>query len=93
MELLKVPFLPYLLNVTKTGEKTPLFYTVSGVILSLYSSDFTLCTGAFSQKKTSKMVITSTATHPDEQAQSIFSTFASRYVREPIPRYIFPTFS
>jgi len=39
------------------------------------------------------MVITSTATHPDEQAQSIASTFASRYVREPIPRYIFLPFS
>ncbi|ESW24602.1 hypothetical protein PHAVU_004G144400 [Phaseolus vulgaris] len=36
------------------------------------------------------MVITSTATHPDEQAQSIFSTFASRYVREPIPRFKIP---
>ncbi|XP_014517585.1 glutamate decarboxylase-like [Vigna radiata var. radiata] len=36
------------------------------------------------------MVITSTATHPDEQAQSIFSTFASRYVCEPIPRFKIP---
>ncbi|CAJ1952223.1 unnamed protein product [Sphenostylis stenocarpa] len=36
------------------------------------------------------MVITSTATHPDEQAQSIFCTFASRYVREPIPRFKIP---
>ncbi|XP_020231574.1 glutamate decarboxylase [Cajanus cajan] len=36
------------------------------------------------------MVITSTVTHPDEQRESLCSTFASRYVREPIPRFKIP---
>ncbi|KAL2334309.1 hypothetical protein Fmac_015522 [Flemingia macrophylla] len=36
------------------------------------------------------MVITSTVTHPDEQRESLCSTFASRYVRDPIPRFKMP---
>ena len=34
------------------------------------------------------MVITSTATHPDEKDEHLSSTFASRYVRQPIPKYV-----
>ncbi|TKY44874.1 Glutamate decarboxylase [Spatholobus suberectus] len=36
------------------------------------------------------MVITSTVTDPDEQRQSLCSTFASRYVREPVPKFKMP---
>ncbi|MED6138340.1 hypothetical protein PIB30_073461 [Stylosanthes scabra] len=36
------------------------------------------------------MVITSTVTDPEEQTQSLHSTFASRYVRDPIPRFKMP---
>ncbi|XP_057761546.1 glutamate decarboxylase-like [Arachis stenosperma] len=36
------------------------------------------------------MVITSAVTDPEEQTQSLHSTFASRYVRDPIPRFKMP---
>ncbi|XP_004515245.1 glutamate decarboxylase-like [Cicer arietinum] len=36
------------------------------------------------------MVITSTVTHPDEHRQNIDCTFASRYVREPVPKFKMP---
>ncbi|MED6157531.1 hypothetical protein PIB30_023916 [Stylosanthes scabra] len=36
------------------------------------------------------MVITSTVTDPEQQTQSLYSTFASRYVRDPIPRFKMP---
>ena len=34
------------------------------------------------------MVLTSTVTDPEEQRQSLHSTFASRYVRDPVPKYV-----
>ncbi|XP_027359500.1 glutamate decarboxylase-like [Abrus precatorius] len=36
------------------------------------------------------MVITSTVINPDEQEENISSTFASRYVREPVPKFKMP---
>ncbi|PNX77915.1 glutamate decarboxylase, partial [Trifolium pratense] len=36
------------------------------------------------------MVISSTVTHPDEQRQSITCTFASRYMRDPVPKFKLP---
>ncbi|WVZ16038.1 hypothetical protein V8G54_013604 [Vigna mungo] len=39
------------------------------------------------------MVITSAATHPDEQDECLSSTFASRYVRQPIPKFKMPDHS
>nr|AQM32552.1 glutamate decarboxylase 2 [Caragana korshinskii] len=36
------------------------------------------------------MVITSTVTHPDEHGQSLDCTFASRYMRESVPKFKMP---
>ncbi|CAJ1952221.1 unnamed protein product [Sphenostylis stenocarpa] len=46
--------------------------------------------GSLAEKKAYSMVITSTATHPDAHDECISSTFASRYVRQSIPKFKMP---